>query len=179
MKNLLTCDINRRTYMSYATRRRCSKSRATQSGAHPSPCTGTPARGGRTLGRRLVRHQAPSLSLPPTRPATQTTRAGGRRQGVFYRQAFSPFSRKAEDVCRLHRLDAERDRQPRGAGGSPAWGRPWLTAGQAGPARCGGNINLIGWEQKNWPRFMNAWCPTRSSSAPGQLGPCSHATRRL
>jgi len=179
MKNLLTCDINRRTYMSYASRQRCSKGRATQSGAHSSPRAGTPVRGCRTLGPRLVRHQAPSLSLPPARPATQRTRSGGRRQGVFYRQAFSPFSGKAEDVCHLHRFDSERDRQPSGAGGPSPWGRPWLTARQVGNARCGGNINLIDWGRRNWLRFMPAWYPTRSSSQAGQLCPCPDATRRF
>ena len=37
MKNLLTCDINRRIYMSYGSRQRCSKGRAAQSGSHPPP----------------------------------------------------------------------------------------------------------------------------------------------
>ena len=178
MKNLLTCDRNGRTYMSYGTRQRGSKSRATQSGAHASPRARALARGGRTLGSRLVRHQAPSLSLSPACPTTQTSGSGRRRQGIFYGQAFSPFGRKAEGLCRLHRFDVERDCQPGGAGGAASWRRPWLTARQAGHARCGGNINLIGCQRRNWRRFMPVWCPSRSPSQPGQLGPCPDATWR-
>ena len=58
MKNLLTCDINRRIYMSYGSRQRCSKSRPAQSGSHPPPRALVPARGGRTSGPELVCHQA-------------------------------------------------------------------------------------------------------------------------
>jgi hypothetical protein len=179
MKNLLTCDINRRTHMSYDSRQRCSKGRATQSGAHASSRAGTPARGRRTLGPRLVRYQAPSLSLPPARPATQTTRSGRRCQSIFYRQAFPPFGRKAEGVCRLHRFDAERDRQPSGAGGPSPWGRPWLTTLGVGNARCGGNIDLIGCGQRSWPRFMNAWCLTPCSSPCGPRPHCPGTIRRF
>ena len=179
MKHLLTCDINRRIYTSYASRQRCSKGRATQSGSYSSPYAGTPARGCRTLGPRLVRHQAPSLSLPPARPATQRTPSGGRRQGVFYRQALSPFSGKAEDVCRLHRFDSERDCQPSGARGTASWGRPWLTAPQAGHLRCGGNINLTGWGQRNWPRLIHAWFPIGFRTPPEPLPCCRKAGRRL
>ena len=127
MKNLLTCDINGRTYMSYASRQRCSKGRATQSGAHSSPRAGTPARGCRTLGSRVVGHQAPSLSLSAACSATPTTRPGTRRQGLLYGQAFAPFGGNAPDLRRLDRFDPERDRQPSRAGGTPSWGRPWLT----------------------------------------------------
>jgi len=178
MKNLLTCDINRRIYMSYGTRQRCSKSPATQSGTYASARAGAPTRGGRTPGSRLVRHQAPSLSLSPACPTTQTTGSGRRRQDIFYRQAFSPFGRKAAGLCRLHRLDAERDCQPCRAGGAAAWGRPWLSARQAGCARCGGNINLIGCPRRNWLRYMRVWCPSWFRPRPGPLSPCPDATRR-
>ena len=178
MKNLLTCDIIRRTYMSHGTRQRCSQGRATQSGAYPPARAWAIARGGRTPGSRLVRHQAPGLSLSPACPTSQTTGSRRRRQSIFYREAFSPFSRKAKDVCRLDRIDAERDRQSSGAVSVAAWGRPWLTAGQAGHARCGGNINLIGCPRRNWPRFTPAWCRSRSRPQVGQLSPCPDATRR-
>ena len=178
MKNRLTCDINRRTYMSYGARQRCSRGGAAQSGSHPPAPACALARSIRTFGPRVVRHEAPSLSLPPARPATQTIRSGGRCQGVFYGQAFLSFSRKAEGICRLHGSDAERDCQPSGAGGAAAWGRPWLTAGQAGHARCGGNINWIGCQGRSWLRFMPVWCPSRVRSQAGQLGPGPEASRR-
>ena len=178
MKKPLTCDINRRTYISHGTCERCSKSRATQSGSHPPPRTCALARGSRTPGSRLVRHQAPSLSLSPACPTTQTTGSGRRRQSILYRQAFSPFGRKAAGLCRLHRLDVERNCQPSGAGGPAPRGRPWLTARQAGSARCGGNINLIGCRRRNWLRFMRAWCPSWFLPHPVQMSPWSDATRR-
>ena len=179
MKNLLTGDIKGRIYTSYGARQRCSKSRPAQSGSHPSPRALVPARGGRTPGPELVCHQAPGLSLSAAGSATQTTRSGGRRQGVFYGQTFSPFSGEAPNVRRLHRMDLERDRLPRGAVGPASWGRPWLTVRQVGNARCGWIINLIGCGQRNWPKFMHAWCPTRSHSHLRQLPPCRRASRRF
>jgi len=179
MKNLLTCDINRRTYMSYASRQRCSKGRATQSGAHSSPRAGTPARGCRTLGSRVVGHQASSLSLSAAGSATPTTRPGTRRQGLFYGQALAPPGGKAPDLRRLDRLDPERDRQPSRAGGTPSRGRPWLTTLWVGNARCGWNINLTACGQRSWRRFMNAWYPTRCSSPCEPRPHCPGTIRRL
>jgi len=73
MKNLLTCDINRRIYMSNGTRQRCSKSRSAQSGAHPPPRACATSRGCRTLGSRVVGDQASSLSLSAACSATPAT----------------------------------------------------------------------------------------------------------
>jgi len=149
MKNLLTCDINRLIYMSYASCQRCSEGRAAQSGSHPPPRTRTLARGRRTPGPGLVRLQAPSLSLSPAGSAAQTTCSGGGRQGVFYRQTFSPFSGEAANIRRFNRVDLERDRQPSGAVGPASWGRPWLTARRVGHERCGWSIVSIGWGRRN------------------------------
>ena len=178
MKNLLTYDVNRRTYMSYAARQRCSKGRATQPGAYCSPRAGTPARGRRTPGSRMVGHQAPSLSLSAAGSATPTTRPGTRCQGLLYGQALAPPGGKPPDLRRLDRLDPERDRQPSRASGTPPWGRPWLTTRWVGNARCGWNINLTGCGQRSWPRLMNAWCRTLAGSPASQLPSRPPATRR-
>ena len=164
MKNLLTCDINRRTYMSYDSRQRCSKGRATQSGAHPSPraCALPEA------AERLARE----WSVTKRQAYRYLQRAQQLRQPVPVQDAKVSFTVKlsrrlvasAPDLRRLHRFDPERDRQPSRASGTPSWGRPWLTTRRVGNARCGWNINLIGCGQRSWPRFMNAWCPTRSRS---------------
>jgi hypothetical protein len=139
MKNLLTCDINRRIYMSNGTRQRCSKSRVDSIRRAPSSARMRHLpEAGRTLGSRVVRHQAPSLSLSPACSATLKQPVPvRRRQGLLYRQALAPSGRKAEDLRRLNRLDPERDRRPSRASDTPSWGRPWLTAWQAGNARCG------------------------------------------
>jgi hypothetical protein len=179
MKKVLTCDINGRTYMSYASRQRCAEGRAAQSGSYPPPRACTPARDRRTPGPGLVGVQAPSLSLSSAGPEAPTAGSGGRRQGVFYRQTFSPFSGKAAKVRRLHRLDLERDRQPSGAVGPAAWGRPWLSARQVGHERCGWNISLIGWGRRNWPRLMNACCRALAGSPARQLASHWPAARRF
>ena len=179
MKNLLTCDINRLIDMSYGTRHRSSKGRTTQSRSHATPQACTTARGRRTPGPGLVHLQAPSLPLSPAGAATQTTGSGGRCQSLFYGQALAPFGGKTQDVRRLDGVDLKRNRQPSVAGGPASRGRPWLTAHQVGNARCGWNINLIGWGRRNWPRLMNAWCPTRSGSQARQLPNCPPATRRF
>jgi len=179
MKNLLTRDINRRTHMSYASRQRCSEGRAAQSGSYPPGRARATTRGCRTPGPGLGGLQAPSLSLSPAGSAAQTTCSGGRRQGVFYRQTFSPFSGEAANVRRLNRVDLEPDRQPSGRVGPASWGRPWLTVRPVGHARCSWNINLIGCGQRNWPKFMNAWCPTAYSFQPGHSANCLEATRRF
>ena len=179
MKNLLTCDINRRIYMSNGTRQRGSKSRSAQSCPHPPPRACTTSRGCRTLGSRVVGVQASSLSLSAACSATPTTRPGTRRQGLLYRQALAPFGGDAPDLRRLDRFDPERDRQPSHASGTPSWGRPWLTTRWVGNARCGWNINLTGYGQRSWLRFMNAWCPTRCSSPCGPRPQCPETIRRF
>ena len=179
MKNLLTCDINGRTYMSYASRQRCSKGRATQSGACSSPRAGTAARGCRTLGSRVVGHQASSLSSSAACSATPTTRPGTRRQSLLYGQALAPSGGNAPDLRRLDRFDPQRDRQPSRASGTPSWGGPWLTTRWVGNARCGWNINLTGCGQRSWPRLMNAWCPTEFRTPPEPLPCCRKAGRRF
>src|SRR5208283_395174 len=179
MKNLLTCDINGRIYMSYASRQRYSKSRATQSSAHPPPRACATSRGCRTLGARVVGDQASSLSLSAACSATPATRPGTRRQGLLYGQAFAPSGGHAPDLRRLDRFDPERDRQPSRAGGTPSWGRPWLTTRGAGNARCGWNINLTGCGLKSWRRFMNAWYLTRCSSPCEPRPHCPGTIRRF
>ena len=179
MKNLLTCDINGRTYMSYASRYRCAEGRAAQSGSHPTSGARTTAPSCRALGPRLDHLQAPSLSLSPSGSEAPTARSCRRCQSFFYGQAFAASGANAPHVRCLDRIDLERDRQPSVAGGPAPWGRPWLTAGQVGNARCGWNINLIGGGQRNWPKLMSAWCLTPPGS---QMGPRPHrpqSTRRV
>jgi len=179
MKNLLTCDINRRIYMSNGTRQRCSKSRSAQSGAHPPPRACATSRGCRTLGSRVVGDQASSLSLSAACSATPATCPGTRRQGLLYRQALAPSGGNAPDLRRLNRLDPERDRRPSRASDTPSWGRPWLTTPWVGNARCGWNINLTGCGQRSWPRFMNAWYPILCSSPCGPRPQCPETIRRF
>jgi hypothetical protein len=38
---------------------------------------------------------------------------------------------------------------------------------------------LIGWGRRNWPRLMNAWCPTRSGPVVGPLSRRQPSTRRI
>ena len=179
MKKLLTCDINRRMYMSYASRQRCPEGPAAQSGSHPSPRACATARGRRTPRPRLGHLQAPSLSLSPSGTEAQTTRSGGGCQSFFYGQAFTASGGNAPQVCRLDWTNPERDRQPSIAEDLAPWGRSWLTARQDGNVGCGWNINLIGWGRRDWPRLMNAWCPTRSGPEVGPLSRRQPSTRRI
>ena len=179
MKKFLTCDINRRTYMSYRPRHGCSEGRAAQLGPHPVARTGSSARGCRTPCPGLLHLQTPSLSLSRAGAATPTSASGRRCQSLFYGQAFAPFGGKTADVRHLHRVDVERDRQPNGAGDTASWGRPWLTTRWVGNARCGWNINLTGCGQRSWPRLMNAWCPTEFRTPPEPLPCCRKAGRRF
>ena len=179
MKKFLTCDINRRIYMSYGPCHGCSEGRAAQLGSHLVARSGFSARGRRTPCPGLLHLQTPSLSLSRAGPATPTPASGGRWQSLFYGQAFAPFGGKTSEVRHLHRFDLERDRQPSAAGGTTSWGRPWLTIRQVGNERCGWNINLIGYGRRNWRRLMPASCPTRSGSATGQLPHRRQAIRRF
>jgi len=72
VKELLTCDIDRRTHMSYGPRQRCSEGRPAQSGSHPTAPTCTTARGRRTPCPGLGHLQASGLSLSRPSSATQT-----------------------------------------------------------------------------------------------------------
>ena len=85
---------------------------------------------------------------------------------------------KTPDLRRFHRLDLERDRQSSLAGGTPSWGRPWLTTRQVGNERCGWNINLIGCGQRSWRRLMNCLVPD-SGQQSGLLPDIPAAIRRF
>ena len=76
-------------------------------------------------------------------------------------------------ICHIPRANDAQKAERLNQGGTASWGRPWLTTRQVGYARCGWNINLIACGQRNWPRFMNAWYPTRCSS------PCGPRPKRL
>jgi hypothetical protein len=179
MKKFLTCDVNRRTYMSYGPRHGCSEGRAAQLGSHPVARTGSSARGRRTPCPGLLHLQTPSLSLSRAGSATQTPASGRRCQSLFYGQAFAPFGGKTPDVRHLNRLEVERHRQPSVAGGTASWGRPWLTTCQFGKERFTWNINLIACGRRNWLRLISASCPRRSGSQTGQLPNHPEATRRF
>ena len=179
MKKLLTCDIKRRTHMSYGARQRCSEGRAAQSGSHLTPRARGTTRGRRAPGPGLVHLQAPGLSLSRAGSATQTPGSGRRCQSFFYRQAVAPFGGKTPEVQCLDRIDVERNRQPSVAGGTTSRGRPWLTARQVGNERCDWSINLIGCGRRSWPRLMNAWCPTRFGPQPRLLPNSREASGRL
>ncbi len=179
MKKVLTCDINRRIYMSYGPRYGCSEGRAAELGSHPVARIGSSGRGRRAPCAGLFHLQTPGLSLSRAGAATPTPASGRRCQSLFHGQAFAPFGGKTSDVRHLHRFDLERDRQPSVAGDAASWGRPWLTARQVGNGRCGWNINSIGCGRRNWPKLMNASCPTRSGSPSGQLPHRPQAARRF
>jgi hypothetical protein len=179
MKKFLTCDINRRTDMSYGPCHGCSEGRAAQLGSHPVAGSGFSARGRRTPRPQLLHLQTPSLSLSRAGPATPPSASGRRCQSLFYGQAFAPLGGKTADVRHFHRRYLERDRQPSGAGGTESWGRPWLTIRRVGSERSIWNINLIGYARRNWRRLMNASCPTRSGTPSGPLPHRPKATRRF
>ena len=180
MKKFLTCDVNRRTYMSHGTRHRCSEGRAAQFGSLPVARSGFAARGRPTPCPESLHLQTPSLSLSRAGAATPTSDSGRRCQSIFYRQAFASFGRKTPDVCHFHRLDLERDRQSSLAGATASWGRPWLTTRQVGNERSIWNINLIGYGRRSWRRLMNASCLASSSDPqPGLLAKHPEALRRF
>ena len=179
MIKFLTCDINRRIYMSYGPRQRCPESRAAQPGSHPAARTRATARGRRAPRPDLFHLQAPGLSLPRTGPATQTPSSGRRCQSVLHRQTFTPSRRQTPRLRRFHRIDLERNRQPGLLGGTASRGRWWLTGRRVGNKRCDWNINLIDCCQRSWRGRMNCSCPPKSGRRSGPLPDKSAAIRRF
>jgi hypothetical protein len=162
----LTCDINRRIYMSYGPRQRCPESRAAQSGSRLVTRVRASTRSHRASRPGLLHLPAPSLSLPRTGSATQATRTGRRRETVLHRQTFSQSDRQTPRLCCFHRIDLERNRHPCLLGGTASRGRSWLTGREVGNERYGWNINLIVCCQRNWRERMNCSCPPETGLQP-------------
>ena len=126
-KKCLTCDINRRIYMSDASRQPYPKGRTAQLGPHPSAAVSALAGGCPAIGPELLHLRAPGLSLPRAGTATQAPSPGRRCQSVLHHQAFAPSRTATPRLRRFDRIDLERDRQPCLLGGTAPRGRSWLT----------------------------------------------------
>ena len=179
MIKFLTCDIHRRIYMSYGPRQRYPESRAAQPGSHPAARIRTPARGRRALRPGLFHFQAPSLSLSRTGPAPQARCPCRRCQSFLHRQTLAQSGSQTPRLCRLHRIDLERNRQPRLLGGTASRGRSWLTGRRIDNERYGWNINLIGCCQRSWRRRMSCSYPPEYGRQPGPLPDRPAASRRF
>lgn len=170
MRKPLTCDINRRIYMTDGQSHRGPESRATQPGAHAAAPTRAPARGRRTPRPDLFPLPAPSLPLPRAGPAAQTSGSGRRCQSVLHGETLAQSGRETPHARRCDRIDAERDRQPRLTGAAAPRGRAWLTGRQLGRGSYGWNIDLIGCWRRSWRRLMNCSCPTKCGPHPEPAG---------
>lgn len=127
MKKLLRVDINRRIYMSDASRQPYPKGRTDQLGSHPSAAVPALARGCPAIGPDLLHFRAPGLSLPRAGTATQAPSPGRRCQSVVHRQAFARSRPATPRLCCFDRIDLERDRQPCLLGGTTPRRRSWLS----------------------------------------------------
>jgi len=179
MIEFLTCDINRRIYMSYGTRQRSPESRTAQLGSHPAARTSAPTRGRRTPRPSLLDLQAPGLSLSRAGSATQASSAGRRCQSVLHRQTLAQSGRPTPRLRRFHRIDLERNRHSCIFGSTASRGRSWLTGRWVGNVRYGWNINLTDCCQRSWRRRMNCSCPPEAGRQPGPLLDKPAAIRRF
>ena len=126
-KKYLTCDINGRIDMSYASRQPYPKSQAAQLGPRPSAAVSALAGGCPAIGPELLHLRAPGLSLPRAGTATQAPSPGRRCQSILHREAFAPSRTATSRLRRFDRIDLKRDRQPCLLGGPAPRGRSWLT----------------------------------------------------
>ena len=127
IKKRLMYGINRRMYMSDASRQPYPKGRTDQLGSHPSAAVSALARGCPAIGPELLHLRAPGLSLPRAGTTTQAPTPGWRCQSVLHYQAFAPSRTATPRLRRFDRIDLERDRQPCLLGGTTPRGRSWLT----------------------------------------------------
>ena len=179
MIKFLTCDINRRIYMSYGSRQRSPESRTAQPGSHPAAGACAPARGCRAPRPRLLHLQAPGLSLSRTGSATQASSPSRRCQSVLHRQTLAQSGGQTPRLRRFHRIDLERNRHSCLLGGTASRGRSWLTGRRVDNERYGWNINLIDCCQRSWRRRMSCSCPPESGRQPGPLPDNPAASRRF
>jgi hypothetical protein len=112
LKQYLSHDIHRRTYMSYASSQPYAKGQTAQLSPHPSTAVSALARGCPETGPGMLHLLAPGLSLPRAGTATQAPRPGRRCQSILHRQAFAPSRGATPQLRHFDRIDLERDRQP-------------------------------------------------------------------
>ena len=127
IKKRLNNDVNRRIYMSNASRQPYPKGRMAQLGSYPPAALSALARGGSAIGPEVLHLRAPGLSLPRAGTATQAPRPGRRCQSILHRQAFTPSRGATPHLRRFDRIDLERDRQSCLLGGTAPRGRSWLS----------------------------------------------------
>jgi hypothetical protein len=125
-KKRLTYDINRRIYLSNASRQPYPKGRTAELGPHPSAAVSALAGGCPAIGPELLHLRAPGLSLPRAGTTTQAPSPGRRCQTVLHRQAFARSRRATPHLRRFDWIDFKRDRQPCLLGCTAPRGRSWL-----------------------------------------------------
>ena len=175
----LTCDMNRRTYMSHGSCQRSPEGRTAQLGSHPAAAACAPARGCRAPCPRLLHLQAPGLSISRTGSPPQTSSPSRRCQSVLHRESLAQSGRQTPRLRRFHRIDLERNRQSCLLGGTASRGRSWLTGLHVGNGRYGWNINLIDCRQRSWRKRMSCSCPPESGRQRGSLPEKPAAIRRF
>ena len=159
-KKCLNDDINRRIYMTYASRQPYPKGRTDQLGSHPSAAVSALAPGCPAIGPELLHLRAPGLSLPRAGTATQAPSPGRRCQSILHRQAFAPSRRATPRLRRFDRIDLKRDRQPCLLGGTAPRGRSWLSRRPVSHEPSIWNIASTDYCRTSWFRPTNYSCRT-------------------
>lgn len=154
-KKCLNDDINRRIYMTHASRQPYPEGRTDQLGSHPSAAVSSLARRRPAIGPELLHLRAPGLSLPRASTATQAPSPGRRCQSVLHRQALAPSRRATPRLRRFDRIDLKRDRQSCLLEGTAPRGRSWLSRRPVRHEPCCWNIASTDCCPTSWFRPTN------------------------
>ena len=161
-KKCLRYDINRRTYMTHASRQPYPKGRTDQLGSNPSAALSALAPGRPAIGPELLHLRAPGLSLPRASTAPQAPSPGRRCQSILHRQALAPSRRATPRLRRFDRIDLKRDRQSCLLEGTAPRGRSWLSRRPVSHEPCCWNIASTDGCRTSWFRPTN--CSRRTGA---------------
>src|SRR6266478_6122932 len=155
----LCCVIYGCTVVTYGSRQRARKSRASQPCPRTAAAVRSSARCGSADGAGPQCLSASSLSLSAAGPSFEATSPHRRHQGRFHREALPRVGTTSALVREHHWSIAKRDRQPGVAGGPEAEKRAWLSALHRAAALFSWNIDSIVCSSENWSKSTNCWCP--------------------
>jgi hypothetical protein len=158
MRSRLRCVINSCILMTYGSRQRRRKSRASQSRARFAAAVQASARCSRALGARLLDLSPAGISVPAASAAVKKTSGRGRVEGGLHGEAAAQFDSTGAVVRICQKTLDQRSGQPCVARASATRARSWLSRSRLHHALSSWSIVSIVYCRRSWPKPIRFWC---------------------